>query len=77
VADTGRVTSIYHRWTGSVSLLGSIDSSLWDSSRRAILQRLDQGPVLLPAGSATHIADVRQQLAIAEHQRGEIRRLSG
>ncbi len=58
VHDVGRVTSIYHRWGGAESSLGSVDAEVWDTTRRAILQRLDAGPLLLPSGSASRIASL-------------------
>ena len=57
VRDTGRVTSIYHRWAGTESSLGALPAVVWSTARRMVLQRLDAAPLLLPVGSASRLAD--------------------
>ena len=56
VHDTGVVTSVYHRWEGAESSVAAVDTAVWDTTHRSIIQRLDTGPLLLPAGSAGQIA---------------------
>lgn len=63
VHDTGRTTSVYHRWEGADSSWGAIDPRIWDGIRLAILQRFDAAPLLLPPGSATRIARLQEDLA--------------
>jgi len=63
VHDTGRTTSVYHRWEGADSSWGGIDPRIWDGIRLAILQRFDAAPLLLPPGSATRIARLQEDLA--------------
>ncbi|CAN5518253.1 methyltransferase domain-containing protein [soil metagenome] len=63
VHDTGRVTSIYRRWEGTQSSWGAIDPRVWDGIRLAILSRFDARPLLMPAGSATRIAQLQEELA--------------
>lgn len=63
VHDTGRVTSIYHRWEGTESSWGAIDPRIWDGVRLAILRRFDTRPLLMPPGSATSIALLQEKLA--------------
>ena len=58
VHDTRRVTSIYHRWAGEESSLGSVGRAVWDTTRAAILQGFDSGPLLVPPLTATRLAEL-------------------
>lgn len=50
VADTGNVTSIYHRWSDSNSA-DTVDSDEWNVMRSFIHIELDRQPLVLPPGS--------------------------
>ena len=80
VHDTGVVTSIYHRWVDDEGSAGLVDQEVWDTTQRAIVHRLDTGPLLLPPGSASQIADLwekslvlERELPAIEHDRAELR----
>ena len=66
VHDTGRVTSVYHRWQGDESTLARVDPAVWDTTRAAVLQRLDAGSLLLPAGSASRLAMMWERVLITD-----------
>jgi len=56
VLDTGRITSVYHRWMGGEGSLGRVEGNVWDGIRTSILHRFDQAPLLLPVNSATRLS---------------------
>ena len=66
VHDTGRVTSVYHRWQGDESTLARVDMAVWDTTRAAVLQRLDAGSLLLPAGSASRLAMMWERVLVTD-----------
>lgn len=56
VVDTEVVTSLYRRWDAVEGSLAQHDAQVWDVAREAVLDRLDAGPVLLPAGTVRRLA---------------------
>lgn len=56
VSDTERVTSVYRRWVDGQGSAGAFDQQTWDAVRESVLAKLDQNPLLMPAGSASKIA---------------------
>lgn len=76
VHDTAHVTSIYHRWQDQESSLSSVDTAVWETTRASILQKLDQGPMLIPAGSASRIAAMWQVWNEARRDGENVARLS-
>lgn len=67
VHDSGRVTSIYHRWEHGASY-GLVSPETWRATRQTILDRLDELPTLLPPGSARRIAALREELVEIRHR---------
>ena len=74
--DTNHVTSVYHRWQDQESSLSSVDTAVWETTRASILQRLDQGPMLVPAGSASRMAAMWQAFNQQTHDDENLVRLS-
>ena len=64
VHDTGVVTSVYHRWEGAEGSAGAVDTLVWETTHRSIVQRLDTGPLLLPTGSASQIATLWEKALV-------------
>ena len=56
VTETSQVTSLYRRWAVDEGSSSEHASEAWDTARRVVQDRLDRSPLLLPAGSATHLA---------------------
>lgn len=51
VAASPEITSIYRRWEGAENSATLHQAHEWDEVRRSILDRMDAGPLLLPAGT--------------------------
>jgi hypothetical protein len=75
VACTPEVTSVYRWWQKGDSSLQRHSHLEWQSSRSAVLRRMDAVPLLLPAGSASKIREfydegtgVQARMETAERQ---------
>ena len=55
VVSSNEVTSIYRWWTNGESSSFVHKQEEWDSNREMILDKLNSSPILLPAGSVSHI----------------------
>ena len=62
VVDSAVITSIYQRWRGDGTTTSSGPGEQWDHAMAQMIARLNSGPLLLPAGSASVVADL-----MAEH----------
>lgn len=51
VAASPEITSIYRRWEAAENSATLHRAQEWDETRRSILDRMDAGPLLLPAGT--------------------------
>jgi SAM-dependent methyltransferase len=69
LAESGEITSIYHRWQRGESSTSLHDEQLWQATHRTILERLDSLPLVLPPGSATRLQRLWEQVEMAEHIR--------
>lgn len=77
VADTERVTSIYHRWACGEGSSAIVEGIVWDGIRTSILHRLDQSSFILPSNSATALAKLWETAAATVGFQEEIHRLNG
>ena len=55
VIDTGVATSLYRRWRREPGTRAEITQEAWADSLEVVLQKLDDSPLLLPAGSARRV----------------------
>ena len=53
--DTGEATSLYRRWRRDPGTRAEITQEAWAESLEVVLQKLDDAPLLLPAGSARRV----------------------
>lgn len=74
VYDTEKVTSVYHRWEGPDSSLKYVDAGVWETTRMHILQQFDEGPLLLPSGTASRLAELWKQTLLAGQARDDLSR---
>ena len=68
VADTGHVTSVYHRWEDEGSTARAVDTATWEDTHRAVVGSFDAGPLLLPPSCAGRIALMYEKAAILDHE---------
>ena len=59
VAASPEITSIYRRWEGAENSATLHQAHEWDEARKTILERMNSGPILLPAGT---LASLDRQL---------------
>ena len=69
LAETGEITSIYHRWQRGESSTSLHDEQLWQATHRTVLERFDSLPLVLPPGSASRLQRLWEQVEMAEHVR--------
>ncbi len=62
VHDTREVTSIYQMWRNGESSASLHDISLWQAIQRVLQDRSDQHPLVFPAGTASRLIEMCQQL---------------
>ncbi len=55
VIDSGVATSLYRRWRREPGTRSEITQEAWADSLEVVLQKLDDSPLLLPAGSARRV----------------------
>lgn len=55
VADLSRVTAIYRRWKSGSDSYSTHTSAVWARDMAVVRQKLDAGPIILPAGAATNL----------------------
>ena len=71
VEDTIEVTALWRKWDRGDSSTFVHSHSEWHKARRAVIAKLDAGPLLLPANSVTRI----QELVAAQDRTRRIKRL--
>jgi hypothetical protein len=71
VFDTGEVTALWRKWDRGDSSTFVHSHSEWRDARKAVIAKLDGGPLLLPAGSVSRI----QELVAAQDRFQRIRKL--
>jgi hypothetical protein len=64
VKDTLKVTSVYQVWRSGESSSSLHGLDVWQATQRVIQQRMNQRPLILPAGSIERL--VRMYAAVAE-----------
>jgi SAM-dependent methyltransferase len=69
VAETGEITSIYHRWQRGESSTSLHDEELWQATHRTIIERFDSLPLVLPPGSASRLQKLWGEVEMAQHVR--------
>lgn len=75
VHDIEEITSVYRRWISTSENSFSIPPTTWTQARDNVIDSLDSGPVLLPAGSVRQLVELHEQreatqreLDAAQHQ---------
>ena len=63
VVDTGTFGMVYRRWTNRFASQHTVSPEVWEQALRDVVTRLDAGPLLMPAGTATRLyqAAVQEQ----------------
>jgi hypothetical protein len=67
VEDVPELTSIYRMWTGAVSSYTKHSQSQWERSEAAVVSRLNENVVMLPAGAVERL----RFLAVADERQHE------
>jgi hypothetical protein len=62
VSSSPAHTSVYRLWTESEGSRDVHDDATWTDARESLLARMDEQVVLLPAGAARDIRDLREAL---------------
>jgi hypothetical protein len=60
VHDIEEITSVYRRWISTNENSFSIPPTTWTTARDNVIDSLDSGPVLLPAGSVRQLVDLHE-----------------
>jgi hypothetical protein len=61
VHDIEEITSVYRRWISTKENSFSLPPATWTSARDNVIDSLDSGPVLLPAGSVRQLVDMHER----------------
>ncbi|MHB1988643.1 MAG: glycosyltransferase [Acidimicrobiales bacterium] len=80
VEDTGKVTSIYQRWSDTGTTTAELTSDVWKAAHARMLEKLDSSPLLLPSGIARELANLAGDGGLVkahEANRVELERLIG
>lgn len=75
VHETGKITSVYHRWEGTAATVHHLGPERWEQLRQEVFERLDEDPLLLPRGSVSRLVELHEQVAESHQLRREVKQL--
>lgn len=64
VVDVNSIEMIYRRWEATHSSMHTVAPEVWERAIQRVVEELDRGPLLMPAGTATRL----YQAAVQERQ---------